>query len=98
LVAPNTGGESFGIVLVEGMAAGTAVVASDIPAFRDVGSDVIRYFPVRDVAALTNTVLEVLNDDQERAAMSSRGIERAQRFDWGVVGNRYRSIYERVAS
>lgn len=98
LVTPNTGGESFGIVLIEGMAAGVAVAASDIPAFRDVGSTAVRYFKVRDAAALADTVIGLLEDDQGRAALSSRGIERASEFDWNVVGDAYRSIYESVLS
>ena len=54
LVAPNTGGESFGIVLTEAMAAGLPVVASDLPAFRDVLDDGRRglLVPPGDAAAL----------------------------------------------
>src|SRR5690606_41779908 len=47
-VAPNTRGESFGIVVAEAMAAGCAVVASDIPAFRDVAGDTARFVPPGD--------------------------------------------------
>lgn len=96
LVAPNIGGESFGIVLVEGMAAGAAVVASDIAAFRDVGSTAARYFKVRDVSALADAVTTVLRDDPDRSAMSSRGIERAADFDWSVVAESYLTIYRRT--
>lgn len=98
LVAPNTGGESFGIVLIEGMAAGAAVVASDLEAFIDVGGDAARYFPVRDSAALAETVLEVLENDKLRQAMSSRGIERAAQYDWGIVATRYRELYTTAIS
>ncbi|MEA1902977.1 MAG: glycosyltransferase family 4 protein [Actinomycetota bacterium] len=93
-VAPNTGGESFGIVLVEAMAAGAAVVASDLPAFRDVGESAARYFPVRDSRALAETVVSVLTDHPSRDAMASRGIERAGEFEWSSVTERYRRVYE----
>ena len=98
LVAPNTGGESFGIVLIEGMAAGAAVVASDLAAFRDVGANAVRYFPVRDVSALADAVVEVLTDDRLRQALSSRGIERAKAFDWQVVADRYATVYSQALS
>lgn len=60
--APNTGGESFGIVLVEAMAAGTAVVASDLDAFRRVLEDgeAGRLVPVEDPAALAEALIAVL--------------------------------------
>src|SRR6478672_13340446 len=66
--APNTGGESFGIVLVEAMAAGTAVVASDIDAFRRVLEDGAagRLVAIDDAAALTSALIEVLSDDVAR--------------------------------
>ena len=66
--APNTGGESFGIVLVEAMAAGTAVVASDLDAFRRVLEDGAagRLVPVDDSAALASALIEVLSDDAAR--------------------------------
>lgn len=97
-VAPNTGGESFGIVLVEAMAAGAAVVASDLPAFRNVGGDAVRYFRTKDSDDLANAVVSVLTDNPARDAMASRGIERAQEFDWSTVTARYREVYAKVAS
>ncbi len=66
--APNTGGESFGIVLVEAMAAGTAVVASDLDAFRRVLVDGTagRLVPVNDPEGLADGLIEVLEDDVAR--------------------------------
>ena len=93
-VAPNTGGESFGIILVEAMAAGAAVVASDLGAFQHVGGDAVRYFKNRDSAALANAVTGVLGDQPARDALATRGIERAKQFDWDVVGPAYRDTYE----
>ncbi|MPZ52261.1 MAG: glycosyltransferase [Acidimicrobiia bacterium] len=93
-VAPNTGGESFGIVVAEAMAAGCAVVASDLPAFRWVARDAASYFPVGDPVRLAAEVISLLDDSAVRAdrgALAQRG---AARFDWKVVVDRYRSLYE----
>jgi phosphatidylinositol alpha-mannosyltransferase len=92
-VAPNTGGESFGIVLVEAMAAGAAVLASDLPAFRDVGGEAIEYFPIGDTDALAGQLLDLLDDEPRRRAMSSRGQHRAEDFDWVGVAAAYRRVY-----
>ena len=59
-VAPNLGGESFGIVLVEAMTAGCAVVASDLRSFRDVAGSAAKLFATGSVPALVDQVTEVL--------------------------------------
>ncbi len=97
-VAPNLGGESFGIVLVEGMAAGVAVVASDLSAFVEVGEDAALYFPVGDADALADRLVTVLTDEELRAGLSEAGIERAAAFDWSVVAAEYRRHYESALS
>ena len=72
-VAPNTGGESFGMILTEAMAAGTPVVASDLDAFRRVldGGRAGALFPIGDAAALAATLAELL-DDPARAGRAGR--------------------------
>ncbi|ORW15103.1 alpha-(1-2)-phosphatidylinositol mannosyltransferase [Mycolicibacter nonchromogenicus] len=97
--APNTGGESFGIVLAEAMAAGTAVVASDLDAFRRVLNDgeAGRLAPVDDPAALAAALIEVLDDDALRAAYVAAGAEAVRRFDWPVVADQIIRVYETVA-
>ncbi|OBI05209.1 alpha-(1-2)-phosphatidylinositol mannosyltransferase [Mycolicibacter heraklionensis] len=97
--APNTGGESFGIVLAEAMAAGTAVVASDLDAFRRVLNDgeAGRLVPVDDPAALAAALIEVLDDDALRAAYVAAGAEAVRRFDWPVVADQIIRVYETVA-
>lgn len=92
-VAPNTGGESFGIVLAEAMAAGAAVVASDIPAFRAVVGDAGALVPVGDSAALADAVVGLLTNQAalERAAVAGR--RRVRDFDWSVVVGRYVDAY-----
>ncbi|MGD2043385.1 MAG: glycosyltransferase family 4 protein [Acidimicrobiia bacterium] len=97
-VAPNLGGESFGIVLVEAMASGTPVLASDLDAFEDVGGDAARYFTTGDPGALASRLVEMLEDGAGLAAMSARGRQRAGRFDWSRVTAEYRSVYEEAVS
>lgn len=97
--APNTGGESFGIVLAEAMAAGAAVVASDLDAFRRVLRDgqAGRLVPVDDPAALAAALIEVLDDDALRASYVAAGAEAVRRFDWSVVADQIVRVYETVA-
>lgn len=97
--APNTGGESFGIVLTEAMAAGTAVVASDLDAFRRVlrHGEAGRLVPVGDDAALAAALIEVLDDDELRASYVAAGTEAVRRFDWPVVADQIVRVYETVA-
>lgn len=95
-VAPQTGGESFGIVLVEAMAAGTAVVASNLDAFVAVADGAARFVPVGDSLALANAVVELLGNSAERERLASAGHRIAARHDWSVVGAAYRDVYDRV--
>lgn len=97
-VAPNLGGESFGVVLVEAMAAGTAVVASDLPAFQEVGGDAVRYFEVGNSTDLAGTLIGLLADPDAMEAMSRAGAQRAWRFDWSTVAASYRDVYEAALS
>lgn len=97
-VASNTGGESFGITLVEAMAAGTAVVASNLAAFVDVAQDAARYFPVGDPTRLAEAVTEVLGDPGFREVLASRGQVRALRFDWSRVLADYRAEYDKAVA
>lgn len=92
-VAPNTGGESFGLVVAEGMAAGCAVVASDLEAFAAVLGDAGRLFPVGDSGALTQEVATLLGDPEEAQRLGEAGRERVKRFDWSEVAAAYRSAY-----
>lgn len=97
--APNIGGESFGIVLVEAMAAGTPVVASDLHAFRRVLRDgqAGRLVPVDDGAALGSALAEVLENDVLRERYVAAGAEAVRRYDWSVVANQIMRVYETVA-
>ena len=97
--APNTGGESFGIVLVEAMAAGTAVVASDLDAFRRVLADGTagRLVPVDDAEQLAVALIEVLENDDIRQRYIEAASEAVRRYDWSVVAGQILRVYETVA-
>jgi phosphatidylinositol alpha-mannosyltransferase len=95
-VAPNTGGESFGIILAEALAGGAAVVASDIPAFQALLGDG-KYgslFASEDSDSLAKTVIEILKDDEKKDSLRSAGKSYAQSFDWDVVAERIYDVYE----
>ena len=97
-VAPHTGGESFGIVLVEAMSAGAPVVASDLAAFVRVldGGRCGAMFANEDPDDLSRQLLRVLADPAERARLAELGSRRAQVFDWSVVAEDVMAVYETV--
>lgn len=99
-VAPNTGGESFGIILIEAMSAGAPVVASDLEAFARVldGGRAGALFDVGDATALADVVVRLLDDPAARADLTRRGRERARLYDWSAVGHHVVSAYETVRS
>lgn len=97
--APNTGGESFGLVLLEAMAAGKPVVASDIPGYRAVVSDGEQglLFPPKDHEALASALCRLLADAEWRRQMGAAGRRTALHYDWSVVADRVLAYYRRVA-
>lgn len=94
-VAPNTGGESFGMILTEALAAGTTVVASDLDAFRRVldGGRAGRLFPTGNPAALRDALAELLDDPGARAELTACGDQVVATFDWPVVARRVLEVY-----
>jgi phosphatidylinositol alpha-mannosyltransferase len=95
-VAPQTGGESFGIVLVEAMSAGAVVVASDLGAFQRVLDDGAAgaLFRNGDPADLAATVLALLADPARRDAYRAHAAQWVQRFDWSGVTEQVLAVYD----
>lgn len=94
--APNIGGESQGIVLLEAMASGRPVVASDIPGFRSVirhQQDGLLTPPTRS-EELAWAVCHLLSDDAERARLAQAGRQRAEAFSWEHVATEVLGYYE----
>ncbi|MEU1946759.1 glycosyltransferase family 4 protein [Streptomyces sp. NPDC020125] len=96
--APNTGGESFGIILVEAMSAGAAVLASDLDAFAQVldGGAAGELFANEDADALAAAAVRLLGDDKRLAELRERGSRHVRRFDWSTVGADILAVYETV--
>jgi len=97
-VAPQTAGESFGIVLVEALSAGARVVASDLGAFRRVldGGRLGVLFPTGSADALADAVLGVLADPERADAMAAAGQAGVRRYDWPTVAADVMAVYETV--
>jgi phosphatidylinositol alpha-mannosyltransferase len=98
LCAPSLHGESFGVVLLEGMAAGTPVVASDIEGYRNVArADVDALLvPPGNVTALRNALRQVFDNPGLRNRLMVAGRERADEFSMARLAERYLELYERV--
>jgi phosphatidylinositol alpha-mannosyltransferase len=94
--APNTGGESFGVILTEAMAAGTPVVASDIDAFRRVLDDGAfgMLSAVHDETALAAAIGAMLADPDRRTELAAAAQKRVAAFDWSVLTTRVLRVYE----
>jgi phosphatidylinositol alpha-mannosyltransferase len=97
-VAPNLGGESFGIVLTEAMSAGAPILASDIEAFRRVLLDgrAGAVFPVGDAAALAQAAGELLDDPSRRKQLSAEARTAVRAYDWSRVARDVLRVYETV--
>jgi len=93
--SPATGGESFGIVLLEAMAAGAPVVASDIDGYRDVVDHEKNGLLVgaRDVDAIVNAIARVADDRELAAHLSEGGRRTALGYRWERVGSEVEDYY-----
>jgi phosphatidyl-myo-inositol alpha-mannosyltransferase len=97
-VLPSRGGESFGLVLLEAMASGTAVVATDIPGYRDVARNEQEavLVPPDDIEALATAIGRLIDDAPLRERLRSAGLVRAAEFDWSVIADRMQEVYVRA--
>jgi phosphatidylinositol alpha-mannosyltransferase len=96
--APNLLGESFGIILIEALAAGAPIVASDLDAFASVLEQGRAGVLVRrgDAAALARVLCELIADPARRGELSARGGQVARQYDWSVIARRILAVYETV--
>ena len=97
--APNTGGESFGYVLVEAMASGAPIVASDIDAFRQVlrHGEAGELFQVGSPADLAAAAGRLLDDPARRATLAAAASVAVRELDWSVIARDVVRVYEAVA-
>ncbi len=94
LAAPNLGGESFGIILIEGMAAGCAVVASDLAAFRAVAGEGAVLVEPGNAAALGSALASLLGDETLACSVAGVGSQVVDRYDWAGVTGAYVEAYQ----
>lgn len=95
-IAPNTGGESFGIILAEAMASRTPIIASDLPAFEsllDQGKSG-QLFTTGNSSALASAVVKLLGDETARISITDAGYEKSKFYGWNSVGEQILSVYE----
>jgi phosphatidyl-myo-inositol alpha-mannosyltransferase len=95
-VAPNTGGESFGIILIEAMAAGASILASDIPAFKEVlaQGEYGTLFTSGSAQSLAESAIKALRDSSSRLAKSEAAHTASLRYDWKYVASEISDVYE----
>ncbi len=88
--------EGFGLTLVEAMTAGAPVLATDIPAFREIAGDAAGYFAPDDEDAFGAALLAILDDDARRAALAQAGRARAAEFSWDRAAEETVAAYARA--
>ena len=93
-VAPNTGGESFGIILAEAMASGTAVVASNLQAFSDLLAQTGGLFESESSEKLSEVIIELLSNEAARKSLATAGQTRSALFAWENVASEVLAVYE----
>jgi glycosyltransferase involved in cell wall biosynthesis len=100
LVLMTSEREGFGLPVVEGMACGSPVVASDLPVLREVGADAIEYCPVANVDAWSAKIIQLLTEDRLEPVKSQErreaGIQRSKMFTWSNYAETVVALYAQV--
>ena len=98
--SPAIGGESFGIVLLEAMASGTPLVASDNLGYREV----LRHCPISealvpptDSEALANNLGKLIKDIKLREDLRRWGLQEVKQYDWSLIANQVADFYSHIA-
>ena len=93
--SPARGGESFGMVLLEAMASGVPIVATDLPGYRTVLDPGVQglVVPPRDSAALGQALESLLRRPELRMEMGARGIETSKRYAWSAIVERLEGVF-----
>lgn len=89
--------EGFGLPLLEAMASQTPLVASDIPVHREVAGNAALFAAPGDERALADAIERAWCDQDLRAQLVARGLERKRLFSWDASAKKARALYERVA-
>ena len=90
--------EGFGLPVLEAMAAGTAVVTSNVSSLPEVGGDAVRYADPLDVGSIRNALADVLHDPRKRARLAAAGRERARLFSWERTARETLAAVEEAAA
>jgi glycosyltransferase involved in cell wall biosynthesis len=88
--------ESFGLPLVEAMAAGCPIAAADLPYAHDVAGPTAAYFDPRDPAAVAACILRVLDDPAALAALRREGEDRRTEYSYDTIAERLAALFERT--
>lgn len=88
--------EGFGLPVVEAMAVGCPVVASDIPVMHEIGGDAAIYFPVYSSDALAAAITRLLNEDGLRGRLAAAGKKNASRFRWSYTAEETAKVFAEV--
>jgi phosphatidylinositol alpha-mannosyltransferase len=97
-LGPSLGGESFGVILIEAMAAGMPIATSRIPGYDEVVDDGVTglLVPPGDPEALATAVGRILDDTDLARRLAAAAAERARRYDWSVVAREIEAVYRRA--
>lgn len=89
--------EGFGIPIIEAMACGLPIIASNNPVFQEVGGEVVHYYgDPKDAKALAQTIEAVFNHPDQTIALAKKGIERSKQFKWDVIAQQHLDVYRKT--